>query len=215
MAPTPALHPPYDYLRDGADIYRESFAIIRSETRLEHLPADVAHVAVRMVHASAQPDIVDDLRYSPGVVAACREALAAGAPILCDSTMVAHGIIRSTLPADNEVICRLADPQLPELARRLGTTKAAAAIDLWAERLEGAIVAIGNAPTALFHLLETIGAGGPRPAAIVGIPVGFVGADRSKEALAANPWGLEYLTLLGRRGGSAVAAAAVNAMSIR
>ncbi|MEA5155483.1 precorrin-8X methylmutase [Raineyella sp.] len=210
---TPQL-PPYEYLRDGAAIYAESFAMIRRETRLEHLPEDVAHVALRMVHASAQPDIVDDLRWSPGVVTACRAALAAGAPILCDSTMVAHGVIRSKLPADNEVVCRLADPGLPELARRLGTTKAAAAVELWADRLAGSVVVIGNAPTALFQLLESIGAGGPRPAAIIGIPVGFVGADRSKEALADNPWGLEYLTLLGRRGGSAVAAAAVNAMSI-
>ncbi len=210
---TPQL-PPYEYLRDGAAIYAESFAMIRRETRLEHLPEDVAHVALRMVHACAQPDIVEDLRWSPGVVSACRAALAAGAPILCDSTMVAHGVIRSKLPADNEVVCRLGDPALPGLARRLGTTKAAAAVDLWADRLEGSVVLIGNAPTALFHLLETIGAGGPRPAAIIGIPVGFVGADRSKEALADNPWGLDHLTLLGRRGGSAVAAAALNAMSI-
>ena len=213
MDQTSPIVPPYDYLRDGAEIYRESFAIIRRETRLDQLPEDIARVAVRMVHASAQPDIVDDLRWSPGVVTACRAALAADAPILCDSTMVAHGIIRSRLPAGTKVICRLADPELPALARRLGTTKAAAAIDLWADRLAGAVVAIGNAPTALFRLLEVIGEGGPRPAAIVGIPVGFVGADRAKEALAGNPWGLEYLTLLGRRGGSAVAAAAVNAIA--
>lgn len=215
MVDTAPILPPYAYVRDGAEIYRESFATIRRETRLDHLPDDLAHVAIRMVHACAQPDIVADLRWSPGVVTACRQALETGAPLLCDSTMVAHGIIRSRLPADNEVVCLLDDPALPALARRLGTTKTAAAVDLWGDRLDGALVVIGNAPTALFHLLEVVGAGGPRPAGVVGIPVGFVGADRSKEALAANPWGLEYLTLLGRRGGSAVAAAAVNALSIR
>ncbi len=203
----------YEYLKDGAEIYRESFATIRREADLSGLPADVAKVAVRMIHAAAQTDIVADLAYSSGVVQACRDALRAGAPVLCDSTMVATGIIRSRLPAENEVVCHLGDPRLADLASELGTTKTAAAVDLWRPRLEGAVVAIGNAPTALFRLLEVVEETGIKPAGVIGIPVGFVGAAESKEALVANPFGLEYLVVRGRRGGSAITVAAVNAIA--
>ena len=205
--------PTYRYLTDGAAIYAESFAIIRREADLSGLPADLAGVAVRMIHAAAQTDLVSDLEASPGVVGACRAALVAGAPILCDSTMVATGIIRSRLPASNEVVCRLSDPALAELAGRLGTTKTAAAVDLWLPVLEGAVVAIGNAPTALFRLLEVVRDTGVRPAGVIGIPVGFVGAAESKRALAENPYGLPFLTVHGRRGGSAITVAAVNAIA--
>ena len=203
----------YDYLKDGAEIYRESFAIIRREADLSGLPDDVAQVAVRMIHAAAQTDLVDDLAYSAGVVAACRTALQAGAPILCDSTMVATGIIRSRLPGANEVVCHLGDPRLAELAAELKTTKTAAAVELWKPLLEGAVVAIGNAPTALFRLLEVVAESGVRPAGVIGIPVGFVGASESKQALVDNPFGLEYLVVKGRRGGSAIAVAAINAIA--
>lgn len=203
----------YDYVKDGTAIYRESFATIRREADLSGLPPDLAGVAVRMIHAAAQTDLIADLAFSPGVVAACRTALRAGAPILCDSTMVATGIIRSRLPADNEVVCHLKDPALAPLAAELGTTKAAAAVEWWAPRLDGAVVAIGNAPTALFHLLEVVQETGARPAGVIGIPVGFVGAAESKRALADNPFGLEFLTVHGRRGGSAMAVAAVNAIA--
>ncbi|WP_347349454.1 precorrin-8X methylmutase [Nigerium sp.] len=203
----------YEYLKDGAEIYRESFATIRREADLSGLPDDVAKVAVRMIHAAAQTDIVADLAYSSGVVQACRDALRAGAPVLCDSTMVATGIIRSRLPAENEVVCHLGDPRLADLASELGTTKTAAAVDLWRPRLEGAVVAIGNAPTALFRLLEVVEETGIKPAGVIGIPVGFVGAAESKEALVANPFGLEYLVVRGRRGGSAITVAAVNAIA--
>lgn len=203
----------YDYLTDGAAIYAESFRIIRAETDLGDLPDDVAKVAVRMVHAAAQTDLVNDLAFSPGVVAAARGALMAGAPILCDATMVATGVIRSRLPRANDVMCHLGDPGLADLAAELGTTKTAAAVELWRPRLEGAIVAIGNAPTALFHLLEVVRDTGIKPAAVIGIPVGFVGAAESKQALAENPYGLEYLTVRGRRGGSAITVAALNAIA--
>ena len=203
----------YEYLKDGAEIYRESFATIRREADLSGLPDDVAKVAVRMIHAAAQTDIVADLAYSSGVVQACRDALRAGAPVLCDSTMVATGIIRSRLPAENEVVCHLGDPRLADLASELGTTKTAAAVDLWRPRLEGAVVAIGNAPTALFRLLEVVEETGIKPAGVIGIQVGFVGAAESKEALVANPFGLEYLVVRGRRGGSAITVAAVNAIA--
>lgn len=203
----------YEYLKDGAEIYRESFATIRREADLSGLPDDVAKVAVRMIHAAAQTDIVADLAYSSGVVQACRDALRAGALVLCDSTMVATGIIRSRLPAENEVVCHLGDPRLADLASELGTTKTAAAVDLWRPRLEGAVVAIGNAPTALFRLLEVVEETGIKPAGVIGIPVGFVGAAESKEALVANPFGLEYLVVRGRRGGSAITVAAVNAIA--
>jgi precorrin-8X/cobalt-precorrin-8 methylmutase len=203
----------YSYVRDPAEIYRRSFATIRAEADLDGLPPDVATVAVRMIHTCGQTDLPAHLGYSPGVVAAGRAALEAGAPILCDATMVASGVTRSRLPADNEVLCLLGDPSVPGLARERQNTRSAAAVELWGDRLAGAVVAIGNAPTALFRLLELIDEGAPRPAAIVGVPVGFIGAAESKEALATHPGGLEYLVVHGRRGGSALAAAAVNAIA--
>ncbi|CAM5387877.1 Precorrin-8X methylmutase OS=Streptomyces alboniger OX=132473 GN=CP975_27585 PE=3 SV=1 [Streptomyces alboniger] len=203
----------FDYEKDGAAIYRESFATIRAEADLAGLPADVSQVAVRMIHACGMVDLVRDLAFSPHVIADARKALRDGAPILCDANMVASGVTRKRLPADNEVICTLADPSVPDLAARLGTTRSAAALELWRDRLEGSVVAIGNAPTALFRLLEMIEAGAPRPAAVLGIPVGFVGAAESKDALAEHPSGLEYLVVRGRRGGSAMAAAAINAIA--
>lgn len=203
----------YEYERDGAEIYRRSFATIRAEAALDGLPADVAQVAVRMIHACGMTDLVADLAWSPGVVKNARTALQNGAPVLCDAQMVAAGITRRRLPADNEVICTLQDPRTVELAQQLETTRSAAAVDLWLDHLEGAVVAIGNAPTTLFRLLEVIAGGGPRPAAVLGIPVGFIGAAESKEALAANELGLEYLVVKGRRGGSAITAAAVNAIA--
>ncbi|QIS13114.1 precorrin-8X methylmutase [Nocardia arthritidis] len=200
------------YLTDGAEIYRRSFAMIRAEADLSGFPPDVAQVVVRMIHGSGQVDLAGDVVFSPGVVAAARAALRAGAPILCDATMVAAGVTRKRLPADNEVICALADPRVPELAASLGNTRSAAALELWRDRLGGAVVAIGNAPTALFHLLDLLDAGAPRPAAILGIPVGFVGAAESKEALI-EYGGVEYLTVRGRRGGSAITASALNAIA--
>jgi precorrin-8X/cobalt-precorrin-8 methylmutase len=198
---------------DGAEIYRQSFATIRAEAELDGLPADVAQVAVRMIHACGMTDLVADIAYSTGVVKSARAALQAGAPILCDAAMVAAGVTRRRLPADNEVICTLSNPGVPELAKELQTTRSAAALDLWADRLEGSVVAIGNAPTALFRLLELIRDGAPRPAAVLGIPVGFIGAAESKQALADNDLGLEYLVVRGRRGGSAITAAAINAIA--
>jgi precorrin-8X/cobalt-precorrin-8 methylmutase len=204
---------PGSYEADGAQIYRDSFATIRAEARLDRLPEDVARVAVRMIHACGLTDLVDDLAVSPNAVKAARSALLDGAPILCDAQMVASGITRARLPVGNDVICTLRDPGVPELARRLATTRSAAAIDLWLDRLEGSVVAIGNAPTALFRLLELIRDGAPRPAAILGLPVGFIGAAESKRALADNPIGLDYVVVHGRRGGSAMAVAAVNAIA--
>jgi precorrin-8X/cobalt-precorrin-8 methylmutase len=201
----------YEYERDGAEIYRRSFATIRAEADLAGLPEDVARVAVRMVHACGQVDLVEDLAFSPDVVARAREALYAGAPVLCDAEMVASGVTRRRLPEGNEVVCTLNDPRTPALAADLGTTRTAAALELWRDRLDGAVVAIGNAPTALFHLLEMVAAGAPRPAAVLGIPVGFIGAVESKDALAASD--LEHLVVRGRRGGSAITAAAVNAIA--
>jgi precorrin-8X/cobalt-precorrin-8 methylmutase len=203
----------YEYEKDGAEIYRRSFATIRAETDLAGLPEDVARVAVRMVHACGQVDLVEDLAFSPDVVVRAREALDAGAPVLCDAEMVASGVTRRRLPKDNDVVCTLNDPRTPGLAADLGTTRTAAALELWRDRLDGAVVAIGNAPTALFHLLELIADGGPRPAAILGLPVGFVGSAESKVALAENPWDLPYLVVHGRRGGSALCVAAVNAIA--
>ncbi|MYX27082.1 precorrin-8X methylmutase [Streptomyces sp. SID8381] len=203
----------YDYEKDGAAIYRRSFATIRVEADLAGLPADVARVAVRMIHACGMVDLVRDLAHTPAVVARAREALRAGAPVLCDVRMVASGITRGRLPAGNEVLCTLSDPAVPELAAELGTTRSAAALELWRDRLEGAVVAVGNAPTALFRLLEMIDEGAPRPAAVIGVPVGFVGAAESKDALIAHPAGLDHLVVRGRRGGSAIAAAAVNAIA--
>ncbi|GLW68251.1 precorrin-8X methylmutase [Kitasatospora phosalacinea] len=202
-----------DYEKDGAAIYRQSFATIRAEANLAHLPADVARVAVRMIHACGMTDLVDDLLWSPNAVADARRALLAGAPILCDVNMVASGVTRRRLPADNEVLCTLTDPAVPELARAMGTTRSAAAMELWLPRLEGAVVAVGNAPTSLFRLLEMIEAGAPRPAAVIGVPVGFIGAAESKQALADHPSALEHLVVRGRRGGSAIAAAAINAIA--
>ena len=200
-----------DYVRDGAEIYRRSFATIRAEADLGGLPADVSRVVVRMIHACGMVDLVPDVRFSPGVVTAARKALLGGAPILCDAEMVASGVTRTRLPAANDVVCTLRDPAVPGIAGRIGNTRSAAALDLWGDRLDGAVVAIGNAPTALFRLLEMIEAGAPRPAAVIGIPVGFIGAAESKEALAES--GLDYLIVRGRRGGSAITAAAVNALA--
>jgi precorrin-8X/cobalt-precorrin-8 methylmutase len=205
------------YLHDGAEIYRQSFATIRAEADLSGLPADVARVAVRMIHACGMTDLVADLGYSPGVVESARQALLAGAPILCDAQMVASGITRRRLPANNEVICTLTDPRVPALAGELGNTRSAAALELWRDQLAGSVVAIGNAPTALFRLLELLDAGAGRPAAVIGIPVGFIGAAESKQALAdhftASTAGSEYLIVRGRRGGSAITAAAINAIA--
>jgi precorrin-8X/cobalt-precorrin-8 methylmutase len=203
--------PEFDYIRDGAEIYRRSFAAIRAEADLGRFPADVARVVVRMIHSCGMTDLPPDVGYSDGVVRAARAALLGGAPVLCDAQMVASGITRRRLPAVNEVVCTLSDPAVPSLAESLGTTRSAAALDLWGARLTGAVVAIGNAPTALFRLLELVEAGAGRPAAVLGIPVGFVGAAESKAALAGS--GLEYLVVHGRRGGSAMTVAAVNAIA--
>ncbi|GAA2604772.1 precorrin-8X methylmutase [Paractinoplanes durhamensis] len=200
-----------DYERDGAEIYRRSFATIRAEADLSGFPAELRRVVVRMIHACGMVDLTTDVGFSPLVAEAARKALLDGAPILCDAEMVAAGITRKRLPAGNEVVCTLRDPAVPELAAKLGTTRSAAALDLWGDRLGGSVVAIGNAPTALFRLLEMVAAGAPRPAAVLGIPVGFIGAAESKDALAASD--LEHLIVRGRRGGSAITAAAVNALA--
>jgi Precorrin isomerase len=205
--------PLYDYIRDGAAIYRQSFATIRAEADLSALPDDLKQVAVRIIHACGMVDAAQDLMFSPDVGIAARKALRAGAPILCDSEMVAHGITRARLPADNAVICTLRDPAVPDLAKQVDNTRSAAALELWRPRLEGSVVAVGNAPTALFKLLEMIRDGAPKPAAILGFPVGFVGAAESKDALAGHSYGIPFLAIRGRRGGSAMAAAAVNALA--
>src|SRR5579864_1039182 len=202
----PVKAPRYRYLKDPAAIYRRSFALIRRESSLSGIPEELHALALRLVHASGDPALLAALRASVGAVARGRRALAAGASILADSQMVAAGIMRNLLPRKTRVRCTLDDHRVPALARRLGTTRSAAAVELWRPHLDGAIVAIGNAPTALFHLLELIGAGAPRPALVLGFPVGFVGAAEAKAALVANPFGLAYATLLGRRGGSALAA---------
>ena len=203
----------FEYEKDGAEIYRRSFATIRAESDLAGLPDDVAQVAVRMIHACGMVDLVRDLAHTPEVVTRARTALRAGAPVLCDVSMVASGVTRSRLPADNEVVCTLSDPSVPGLAARLGTTRTAAALELLRDRLGGAVGAFPTATTALFRLLEMIEEGAPRPAAVIGVPVGFVGAVESKDALAAHPSGLDHLVVRGRRGGSAIAAAAVNAIA--
>jgi precorrin-8X/cobalt-precorrin-8 methylmutase len=203
----------HDYLRDGTAIYQRSFAIIRQETDLSRFSVDEADIVVRMVHACGSPEAARFIEFGHGLVGAARAALASGAPILCDAEMVAHGVTRTRLPAGNDVICTLRDPRVPALAEKLGTTRSAAALELWPDRLAGALVAIGNAPTALFHLLDMLAKGAPRPAAIIGIPVGFVGAVESKDALAADPSGVPYLIVRGRIGGSAMTAAAVNALA--
>jgi precorrin-8X/cobalt-precorrin-8 methylmutase len=202
-----------DYVRDGAEIYRRSFATIRSETDLDGLDPVLARTVVRMIHACGMTDLVKDVEASPGFSTAARDALLAGAPILCDTAMVASGVTRSRLPAKNHVICTLGHDDVAELARKLQTTRTAAALEHWRERLAGSLVVIGNAPTALFRLLEMVREGAPRPAAVIGVPVGFVGAAESKAELAKHPSQLEHLVVHGRRGGSAIAAAAVNALA--
>lgn len=201
------------YVRDGAEIYRRSFAMIRAETDLSAIAADVEAVVVRMIHACGMTDLVRDIAFSPDVAASGRAALRAGAPIITDAMMVAHGVTRSRLPAANDVLCMLHDPDVARLAEDLGTTRSAAAMELWRPRMGGAVVAIGNAPTSLFRLLEMLDDGAPKPAAIIGIPVGFVGAAESKTALANDSRGVPWITVHGRRGGSAIVAAALNAMA--
>ena len=202
-----------DYLRDAAAIYERSFAIIRAEADLSRFTPEEADIAVRMIHAAGQVEIAMLIEFAPGFVAAARAALKRNAPILCDSEMVAHGITRARLPAKNEVICTLRDRRTADLGAKLATTRSAAALELWRDKLDGAVVAVGNAPTALFRLLEMLEADAPKPAAIIGIPVGFVGAADAKEALAANSCGVPYLIVRGRMGGSATTAAAVNALA--
>lgn len=202
-----------DYLRDGAAIYRESFEIIRREADLSRFTAAEAEVAVRMIHACGMVEATRDFVFSDGFVKAARAALARGAPILCDAEMVAHGITRARLPAGNEVICTLRNPGTPELATKIGNTRSAAALELWRDLLDGALVVIGNAPTALFYLLDMLSNGAPRPAAIIGMPVGFVGAAESKDTLAQGGHGIPFAIVRGRLGGSAMAAAAVNALA--
>jgi precorrin-8X/cobalt-precorrin-8 methylmutase len=201
------------YLRDGTAIYERSFAIIRAEADLVRFSAEEADVAVRMIHACGMVEAAEHIVFGVGVVTAARTALMKGAPVLCDAEMVAHGITRARLPANNAVICTLRDPRVPEIAAKMEATRSAAALELWAEHLSGAVVVIGNAPTALFRLIEIIDAGAPKPAAILGIPVGFVGAAESKQALADNSRGIPFLIVRGRIGGSAMAAAAVNALA--
>jgi precorrin-8X/cobalt-precorrin-8 methylmutase len=202
-----------DYLRDGNAIYRQSFAIIRAEADLARFSDAEADVAVRMIHACGMVEIAKDIMFSDGVISAVRRALHAGAAIICDSEMVSHGVTRARLPANNAVICTLRDPSVPALAEKLATTRSAAALELWRDRLEGALVAIGNAPTSLFRLLEMLDEGAAHPAAILGIPVGFVGAAESKEALISNPRGVPFIAVRGRMGGSAMTAAAVNGLA--
>jgi precorrin-8X/cobalt-precorrin-8 methylmutase len=202
-----------DYIRDGARIYERSFAIIRAEADLSRFSPDEADIVVRMIHACGCVEVTGHIAFGAGLVDAARGALAHGAPILCDSEMVAHGVTRARLPARNDVVCTLHDVRVAALAEKLGTTRSAAALEQWQDRLGGAVVAIGNAPTALFRLLEMLDAGAPKPAALLGIPVGFVGAAESKDALVADPRGVPFLTVRGRMGGSAMTAAAVNALA--
>ncbi|HEY4812781.1 MAG TPA: precorrin-8X methylmutase [Solirubrobacteraceae bacterium] len=202
-----------DYERDGAEIYRRSFATIRAEADLEGLDPVLERVVVRMIHACGMVDLASDVSCSQGFGKAAQSALVAGAPILCDTGMVAAGVTRSRLPADNEVVCTLSDQRVAELAASMQTTRTAAALELWRDRLDGALVVVGNAPTALFRLLEIVEEGGARPAAVIGIPVGFIGAAESKLALSEHPAALEYVVVHGRRGGSAIAVAAVNALA--
>jgi len=203
----------YEYIRDGTAIYEKSFAIIREEADLSAFSAEEADVAIRMIHACGLVEAAAHFRFSPGFVSAARGALTAGKPILCDAEMVARGVTRARLPADNAVICTLRDPRTPEQAKVMGNTRSAAALDFWDEHMDGAVIAIGNAPTALFYLLEKLEQGGPHPAAIIGMPVGFVGAAESKDALAESPLGIPYAIVRGRLGGSAMTAAALNALA--
>lgn len=202
-----------EYIKNGEEIYRKSFAIIRAETNWENLPDDLAPVAVRLIHSCGMTDITEDLEASPDAVKIGRNALAGGAAILCDSQMVANGITKARLPKNNPIICTLNYPEVTELARQINNTRSAAALELWRPRLAGAVVAIGNAPTALFRLLELLDQNVDKPALILGFPVGFVGAAESKIELATNSRGVPFITLHGRRGGSAIAAAAVNALA--
>lgn len=202
-----------DYIRDAAEIYRQSFATIRDEADLARFPDDVARVVVRLIHTCGQVDLAEHVAYTADVVARAHAALRSGAPILCDSSMVAAGITRSRLPADNEVVSLVGDHRAPKLAAELGTTRSAAAVDLWADRIPGAVFAVGNAPTALFRLLELVDEGVGAPVAVLGGPVGFVGSAQSKAELIDRPRGMSYLLVTGRRGGSAMAAAAVNAIA--
>ncbi|OUM05597.1 precorrin-8X methylmutase [Pseudomonas syringae] len=202
-----------DYIRDGQEIYRNSFSIIRAEARLDTIPADLEKLAVRVIHACGMVEVIEDLRYSPGAGTAGRNALAAGAPILCDARMVSEGITRTRLPANNPIICTLHDEGVREMALERGNTRSAVALELWRPYLEGSVVVIGNAPTALFYLLEMLDAGAPKPALILGFPVGFVGAAESKAMLAADSRGVPFVIMQGRRGGSAMAVAAVNALA--
>lgn len=202
-----------DYIRNGDEIYRQSFAMIRAEADLSAVAPDLEQVAVRLIHSCGMIDIVRDLEASHLAAEAGRKALARGAAILCDSQMVANGITRSRLPVENSIICTLKEPQVPEIAQKIANTRSAAALELWRNNLEGSVVAIGNAPTALFYLLEMLDLGAPKPALILGFPVGFVGAAESKAALAADSRGVPFITLHGRRGGSAIAAACVNALA--
>jgi len=200
-----------DYIRDAAEIYRQSFAAIRAEADLSRFPADVAHVVVRLIHTCGQVDVAEHVAYTDDVVTRVSAALRGGAPVLCDSSMVAAGITR--LPADNRIVSLVGDPRAAELAKRRHTTRSAAGVELWADRLAGAVLAIGNAPTALFRLLELVDDGAPVPAAVLGGPVGFVGSAQAKQELIDRPRGMSYLVVRGRRGGSAMAAAAVNAIA--
>lgn len=202
----------HEYLRDGAAIYAQSFATIRAEADLARFSAEEARVAVRVIHACGMVEIAHDLHFSPQFTVAARQALLAGRPILCDAKMVAHGITRSRLPANNDVVCKLDAPEVMQLAAQSGTTRSAAALALWGDRMAGALVAIGNAPTALFRLLEMLADGAPPPAAVIGMPVGFVGAAEAKDALAAYGR-VPFLIVRGRKGGSAMAVAAVNALA--
>ena len=202
-----------DYIKDGTAIYERSFAIIRAEADLARFSPDEAGIAIRMIHACGQVEAALAIDFAPDLVRAARTALAAGAPILCDAQMVAHGVTRARLPANNEVICTLRDPRTHDIAKAIGNTRSAAAIDLWGERMAGSVVAIGNAPTALFYLLEKLRDGAPKPAAIIGMPVGFVGAAESKAALAEHSFGIPFAIVRGRMGGSAITAAAVNALA--
>lgn len=202
----------FAYIRDGAEIYRRSFATIRAEATLAHFATDEEQVAVRIIHACGMVEIARDILFTPGAVEGGREALRAGAPILCDSKMVANGVTRTRLPARNEVLCMLDDPRVPNMAARTANTRSAAAVDLWRDRLGGSVVAIGNAPTALFRLLEMLAEGAPPPALIVGMPVGFIGAAESKEALLSYA-AARAIVVRGRKGGSAMAAAALNALA--
>jgi precorrin-8X/cobalt-precorrin-8 methylmutase len=202
------------YEKDPASIYAQSFETVRKEARLDRFDAGMERLAIRLIHACGMIEVADRLAYSENAYAAGHAALQAGAPILCDCEMVGAGIIRRYLPADNQVIVTLNDERTPEHAKSIGNTRSAAAVEFWPDHLDGAVVAIGNAPTALFHLLELIEQGAPKPAVILGFPVGFVGAAESKAELASNPRGCEFVALRGRRGGSAMASATVNALAV-